>query len=633
MKFRLAFIFIALSLLLSKLAFAQKTEGDTIPYKVSKYDNKKAEKVFVIAQKLGVDPNTIVKLNKLRSIEQILVAGQRIKVPVYRKGYVYTPEQVVVHKPADLESGKINMADEDFNSTLPTKFFDPDAEQTKLMMIDASLELNLAMMQGLQASFDSLNVEDNAGVNEKDINATLRRMKRLRDRALLTPYLENIRDSLTQEIAVLTNEKEVLETKLNPPVAVIIEEDTMVSGSDVVIYSTKIFEDNRPAEQTVTSVTVKDNTVTKNKVSKAEAKRNEQREKKLREYYALDTVIVYDLPSSAKTITPTPEKHLVNEPVRTISQTWSKAQALNPISDTAAFAEAVNLNEAVKDKSVISQDTIIVDPIEEQPIAKRKAEPAEKTQAVVKEKNKEVLSKAELKKESAAQNAMAMAIASDSIKKIKAEFFLKRSQKAMAEKNIKNAEQYLLKSIELYPTYFDAWYALAEMENLFGSQPQALKEYKTCEKIDSTQPRLYISLGNLYDKMKRKTDAYNAYSKAIEIQANNIPALMARATILTDWKKYDASIDDYNQVLKTDRLYHYAYKARGLVKILNRDFKTAIDDFTFFLIFEETDPSAFYYRGLAKVGNNELLEGCLDLSTSAGMGYVAAEKAIKKSCE
>jgi len=34
-----------------------------------------------------------------------------------------------------------------------------------------------------------------------------------------------------------------------------------------------------------------------------------------------------------------------------------------------------------------------------------------------------------------------------------------------------------------------------------------------------------------------------------------------------------------------------------------------------------------------KIGNNELLEGCLDLSKSAEMGYDAAEKAIKKSCE
>ena len=70
-----------------------------------------------------------------------------------------------------------------------------------------------------------------------------------------------------------------------------------------------------------------------------------------------------------------------------------------------------------------------------------------------------------------------------------------------------------------------------------------------------------------------------------------------------------------------------------MVKLLNKNFAEAADDFTRFLIFEETDPSAFYYRGLAKLGNNELLDGCLDLSKSAEMGYAAATKAIKKSCE
>lgn len=108
---------------------------------------------------------------------------------------------------------------------------------------------------------------------------------------------------------------------------------------------------------------------------------------------------------------------------------------------------------------------------------------------------------------------------------------------------------------------------------------------------------------------------------------------MGRASIYNDWKKYDAAISDYDRVLQINKSYHYAYKARGMVKQLNKRFSEAVDDFTRYLIFEETDPSAYYYRGLAKIGNNELLDGCLDLSKSAEMGYEAAEKAIKKSCE
>jgi len=70
-----------------------------------------------------------------------------------------------------------------------------------------------------------------------------------------------------------------------------------------------------------------------------------------------------------------------------------------------------------------------------------------------------------------------------------------------------------------------------------------------------------------------------------------------------------------------------------MVLQLTGHFSDAVDDFTRYLIFEDTDASAYYYRGLAKIGNRELLEGCIDLSKAAEMGYTAAEKAIKKSCE
>jgi tetratricopeptide (TPR) repeat protein len=221
----------------------------------------------------------------------------------------------------------------------------------------------------------------------------------------------------------------------------------------------------------------------------------------------------------------------------------------------------------------------------------------------------------------------------DSIKHIKAEFFLKRGQKAESERDFKNAEKYFKKSIELFNDYFDAWYALASFENDHGSLQRALKDYKTCAKIDSTIPKLYNNMGDLYLQLKQKTEAFDAYSKAILLKRKDIPSLMARANILTDWKRYTEALADYDMVLKLDRLYHYAYKARGKVKFLTKAFDEAVDDFTRFLIFEETDPSAYFYRGLAKIGNDELLDGCLDLSTSAGMGYSAAEKAIKKSCK
>ncbi len=714
---------------------AQKAVADSIPYKVGKYDIKKQEKVFVTAERLGVNPDIIIKLNKLRNVNQDLVVGQRIKIPVYPKGYKYEAEKVVVHRAADLDSAKMALlyADDaaEFNSPIPGQFFDPDEDKTRLLMIDASLELNEAMMQGLQASFDTLNVVDDAVMDEKNISAMLRKMKRSRDKVLLTPYLENIRDSLTHEIVVLKEEKNAIETRLNPPAPPVIKEDTVVSGGDTIVYATKIYADNRPAEKTIAAVIVKDDVATKTATTKVELKKNEKKnkkytdrankEKKNTEHFTRDTIIIYDLPSHVKPLKPAPERnphrfqqttaHLdttsLTEVVTPKKGQWDTARAIDPLKpkghfwDTAHAVNPVDTKKQVKKDTVASikvkipntNDSIVIKPIVKQkpvveakqkkdtiaviqktvvtekgkpkqvegvivkdtiPVAKdtvavtvmaEEKEPVKKDtpvtaksksvekEVVAKNKEKEAEKKQETKKEAVRLSTLEVAESIDSVKKIKAEFFLKRSQKAMREKNFHNAEEYLKKSIELYPKYFDAWFALAEMDDFYGSQQKALKEYATCISIDSTKPQLYSNLGNLYTKMKRKTDAYNAFNHVLALDKNNIAALMARASILYDWHKYSEAIADYDHVVQIDRSYHFAYKARGQVLLLNRNFKAAIDDFTRFLIFEETDPSAYYYRGLAKLGNNELLDGCLDLSTSASMGYTAAEKAIKKSCQ
>ncbi|HLP20105.1 MAG TPA: hypothetical protein VK174_07390, partial [Chitinophagales bacterium] len=77
-------------LLMFSVVFAQTTP-DTIPYRITQYELKKTQKVSAVAKSLKVDPATIVKLNKLKSTEQELPKGRRLKVPQYGKGVVYIP--------------------------------------------------------------------------------------------------------------------------------------------------------------------------------------------------------------------------------------------------------------------------------------------------------------------------------------------------------------------------------------------------------------------------------------------------------------------------------------------------------------------------------------------------------------
>lgn len=701
-------------------------QSDTVAYKVGKYDIKKQEKVFVVAARLMVDPNIIVKLNKLRNTQQDLVPGQRIKIPIYPKGYVYEPEKVVIHKTIETDSAQLSLLNEleakepeTVKPALPN--ISLDEATNRLMMVDALLELNEAMLQGVKASIDTLNKsENNEALDEKNIQAMLLRMKRSRDKVLLMPYLQKLNDSLSTEINILKEEKTKLQNYLSPPVPEVIKEsivktDTLIAGADTIVYKTTTTSDGISTSE-VADVMVNETDIIRDDTKRIEVIRSEKRNKKFKQYYPVDTIIIYDL----GTIKPEPEKKKIEQPQTSGIKLWDTARAVNPVIDTATIAAVKQLKDTViqlKIKIPNTLDSVIIKsirPVAESKtstlkdsatnpltqttssVAVNKPEKQEQKEGVERKNNvnpltqtvsvvpskpdnrvnvatvndslnpltqtvsvinyteiKDTLNTSEVfvskvdtitnpvkssieKTETVSQKQSVgeMAMASgDSVRKIKAVFFFKRAQKALSEKNFRNAEQYLEKSIELSPRYYDAWFALAELNSLFGSASTALKQYETCMSIDSSQSKLHQKMGELYMKIKRRGDALNAFTRAIDLNPSDISSLMQRAAIESDFKQYDLAIRDYNLVLKTNRSYHYAYKSRGQVYVLNRNYAAAIDDFTRFLIFETTDPSAYYYRGLAKIANNELLDGCLDLSTASEMGYTAATKAIKKSCE
>ena len=679
--------------------FAQQ-KSDTIPYKIGSYDIKKQQTVLSVANKLKLDPKTIVRLNKLRSIQQDLVEGQRIKIPVYPKGFVHEADKNYNPEMPKLDSAQASLI---YSATVKaspaviaptlTAIYKQEAE-ARLMMIDAITELNEAMLQGVKASIDTLNAEKEFVVDDKNIQVMLIRMKRARDKVFLMPYLEHIQDSLTKEVKLMQEEKAYIINLLNPQpnaAAPIISKDTIVAGSDMVVYQTTTFPQTGIEEKVIERVISTEPIAAQVEEPATEPRKIESRKRKEKLNTApLDTIIVYDLALDMK---PAPEKNPIPSPTRFKGSLWDTARAVDPVRDSLTLVKVEQMRKDTTYGMTInipnSHDKVVIKPIAKTPQKRTDtiqaivmANPKVATQKldtgllVVKGKiiETDIVFKStietsntksdtieevdvikytvtptqpvvvtidtpvttpkviQVKKPTISIGETAMANA-DSVRFIKAQFFYKRAMKASTEKNYRNADQYLKKAIELSPNYYDAWFAKAEMDDMFGSQVLALKEYKQCYNIDGTKPKLHFNMGNLYIKMKRKSDAFNAYNKAIDLDSKYVSAYMARGAILTDWKQYASAIEDYNQVLQINRAYHLAYKARGQARLATREYATAIDDFTRFLIFEEFDPSAYYYRGIAKIGSNELLDGCLDLSTASEMGYIAAERAIKKSCQ
>ncbi len=603
--------------------------------------------------------------------------------------------------------------------------YNPEIDNNNLMLVEATLELNEAMLAGIKASLDTLSKPDPEIKNKNDVKEILQRMKRKRDRTELVPYLQYMNDSLSLDCTKLNTQKQSIQARLTAyyehklaDSLALVKANVASSKVNTTSKANKAAKklEKKPATETAT-VVLKDTIAAKKPtpVDKATAKQKEAKS------FGRDTVLVYDL---GKTETPKPAKEKNSKPVgavakadtvrKPIMDTTTKKQmaerkkassdsvqaaiALEEIAkqqqkqrtkhiaDSLAVAQRTSKKETSKPVKIDSvmvvkkqaepkkgteqtkkADTLVVvtfedkknkpQTIEAKPaltkrdtaaktierdvmqakartdtVKKVEAKPApvaEKKDTTVKTSMATVSSKTATTKSSVADNATS----ADTIQHIKSQFLLKRAQKAIAEKKNNQAEEYLNKSLELWSDNYDTWMTLADLHASTGLQAVALKEYQECVRIDSSKAKLFYSMAAVYLQSKRKTEAAQYFTKTLALDSTYLLAYMGRASVLSDWKKYDEAIRDYDKVLALNKSYHYAYKARGMVKQLNKRFSEAVDDFTRYLIFEETDPSAYYYRGLAKIGNNELLEGCLDLSKSAEMGYDAAEKAIKKSCE
>jgi len=473
--------------------------------------------------------------------------------------------------------------------------------ELRMMMVDAMLELNQAMLEGVRASIDTLNLPENElAPKTKDMQTSLIRMKRLRDKTLLMPYLEHIQDSLRNEIKELTAERKNLERTIHPLTEikpVVLKPDTLFAINDT--QSNIVTPTGADVKTDQNSIVLYSDTE-----PKPEVKKSDKRKKKNTGNYISDTILVFDI----GTLQPEPE---IAAPISKIN--YADTSILSKPADDTSYNLKIKLPN--------SNDSLVIKPIKNK--TKSKVDPSV---VVIGDTlpDKPVETIADLSPTS---------IPEDSLPIIKAQFFLKRAQRAIADKNYKNANQYLEKSIELNPNYYDAWFAKAELDATNGSETDAFKEYEKCLQLDSTQAQLYYSLGNLYNKTKRKTEAHQAYDKAIKINATYVDALMARAMLFRDMKRFLEAIIDYNKVVKAEITYYKAYRERGICRIAIKDYENAADDFTRFLIFEPNNGEVYYYRGMARIAVNELMDGCLDLSTALEKGYKDAEKAIKKNCE
>ncbi|MDB5281798.1 MAG: repeat protein [Bacteroidota bacterium] len=455
----------------------------------------------------------------------------------------------------------------------PIKSRDMELQRDRLLLIDATVELNDALLQGINASLDSLNGADNNTTDDKNIQVTVRKMQRSRDKALLTPELLHMQDSLKNENATLKKQKAEIETSL-------AELRTQAKQNEIASAQTK----KEPA------VPVKENTKANETKEEPLVKKEDKRHKK--HEIPNDTLIVINADPVKKD----------SEPVAS-ADTKSKKKDKNkhPVTEQPVAVVAA------------ARDSVLSPLISEAPVY---------SQAVALPEDTSLLSL----KDSEQQ------FFDDSINRVRAEYFLTRARKYINEKNYKAAKENLQKALGMQPVYYDARLALADVNSTTGDNVQALENYKICQKIDSSSEKLYYKMGVAALILKQKTEALRYFEKSLKIDSNYIPSIMARATFLTDDGRYIEAIAAYNHVLTLNVGFHLAYKSRGLARFNAKEYSAAVDDLSRYLLFKEDDPSIYYFRGIARENIDQQSAGCLDLTTASQLGYSLAQKAIEKYC-
>ena len=571
---------------------------------------------------------------------------------------------------------------------------DTELVQGRIMLLEATMDLNQTLLQGIQASLDSFNVKRKVNADDKNVQATIHNMQRNRDKVLLTPYLLHLQDSLKAEIKIEQQEKTGLETLLSAylqkpgvmPNPVTVMKDT--SGNVVVLKDTAtsllpirdtslVLKDSSGNVVVVkdtatsillirdTSLVLKDSSNASGIVQDTLTRFFVVKDTQMVKVALKDTVVpaavvknVLEASHSLKDTTQ-PVAVIKNDLVSkdttikmVVSTKDTSAHASLPDSSNKAFAaDSGQSHHTVP----VTFDSLHIRPvIEAVQVEAAASQPAkithwETARALYGEDDSltephlihEVTDTQTLQnsKDSAgyvpssrlANNEVEPAM-SDSLRHLKAQLFWTKAMKSYNEKNNKGAAEYLKKAIDILPGYYDAWYYLGEVDARMGLYSKALNEFKTCKNIDSTKAGLFSRMGNILLRLRQKDEAGLNFKKALSIDSNYVQAMMGLATLYVDKKQYKTAIREYTRVLNVDRGYHVAYRSKAMAEYQLKRYEAAIDDFTRFLIFDQSDASVYYFRGLSKIGENQQMDGCADLAFSAKLGYGPALKSLPIHC-
>ncbi len=135
---------------------------------------------------------------------------------------------------------------------------------------------------------------------------------------------------------------------------------------------------------------------------------------------------------------------------------------------------------------------------------------------------------------------------------------------------------------------------------------------------------------NLNNKIKK---AFNEFNEVIEMDSLNGDAYYERARLSLQYSSNrELAFEDLNRAIYLDPSLPGVFSLRGVMKLSNQDFLSAINDFTKAIGYDKNDVHAYFNRGIAHFNIGMKKNACKDWQKAGDLGNYSAFKYISRYC-
>jgi tetratricopeptide (TPR) repeat protein len=196
------------------------------------------------------------------------------------------------------------------------------------------------------------------------------------------------------------------------------------------------------------------------------------------------------------------------------------------------------------------------------------------------------------------------------------------------EESIQNANEALRIDKHRGKAYFIKGFVYKETKDTL----RAISNFQTCIEQEPTYYDAIIQLGNLYATHKDPI-ALQYYNKALKLQPHSVEGLYDRGLYFQNTGAIDKAVNDYNELLKIDPTYGFAYFNLGFIAMkYEKDFNKAIPLFSKALTYESHYVEAYYNRGVCyeSIGDKQKAKADYLEALNVFPTYDLAKNALKR---